>query len=119
MYIQDIESTYESTTKGKYFLITAKTDYTKASIEAKGMLKYFYANRATNDIQYSSPQNENPIIHNNISTYVQTLMQFHESNPVPDSSSHKRLKLQFNDKSNPLKETQSKKSLNLFTIRVK
>ena len=30
-------------------------------------------------------------------------MQFHESNPVPDSSSHKRLKLQFNDKSNSTK----------------
>ena len=45
MYIQDIEFTYESTTKGKYFLITTKTDYKKASIEAKDMLKYIYPNR--------------------------------------------------------------------------
>ena len=64
------------------------------------MLKYVYPNRATNDIQYSSPQNEILIIHNNVSTYAQALMQFHESNHVPEPSSHKRLKIQFNDKSN-------------------
>ena len=52
MYIQDIESTYESTTKGKYFLITTKTDNKKTSIEAKDMLQYVYPNRATNEIQY-------------------------------------------------------------------
>ena len=50
MYIQDIESTYESTTKGKYFLIATKTNYKKATVEAKDMLKYVYHNRATNDI---------------------------------------------------------------------
>ena len=33
-YIQDIEDTYESTTKGKYFLITTKTEYRKALTEA-------------------------------------------------------------------------------------
>ena len=32
-------------------------------------------------------------------------MHFHESNPVPDTSSHKRLKLQFNEKPNPTKRT--------------
>ena len=74
MYIQDIESAYESTTKGKYFLITTNTDYKKASIEAKDMLKYVYPNRVTNDIQYPSPQKEIPIIHNNVSTYAQALM---------------------------------------------
>ena len=63
------------------------------------MLKYVYPNRPTNDIQYSSPPNESPIIHNNVSTYAQALMQFHEFNPVPEISSHKRLKLQFNEKS--------------------
>ena len=30
-------------------------------------------------------------------------MQFYESNPVPGTSSHKRLKLQFNEKSNSTK----------------
>ena len=98
MYIQDIEVTHESTTKGKYFLITTKSDYKKASIEAKDMLNYIYPNRVTNNIQYTSPQYESPIIHNNVSTYAQALMHFHESNPVPDTSSHKRLKLQFNEK---------------------
>ena len=29
MYIQDIEQTHESILKGKYFLITTKTDYKK------------------------------------------------------------------------------------------
>ena len=63
------------------------------------MLKYVYPNRPTNDIQYSSSPNENPIIHNNVSTYAQALMQFHVSNPVPEVSSHKRLKFQFIEKS--------------------
>ena len=74
MYIQDIESAHKSTTKGKYFLITTTTDYKKASIEAKYMLTYVYTNCATNNIQYSSPQNESPIIHNNVSTYALTLI---------------------------------------------
>ena len=54
MYIQDIELTYEYTTKGNYFLIITKTDYKKASIEAKDMIKYVYPNLATNDIKYTS-----------------------------------------------------------------
>ena len=37
-YIQDIEKTYEK--KGKYFLITTKTDYRKALTEANNMIKY-------------------------------------------------------------------------------
>ena len=105
MYIQDIEVTHESTTKGKYFLITTKSDYKKASSEAKDMLKYIYPNRINTNTQYISPQYESPIIHNNVSTYAQALMHFHESNPVPDTSSHKRLKLQFNEKPNPTKRT--------------
>ena len=44
MYIQDIESTHESTTKGKYFLITKKSEYKKTTIEAKYMLKNIYSN---------------------------------------------------------------------------
>ena len=49
--IPDIELTYESTTKGKYFLITTNTDYKKATIEAKDILKYAYSNRTSTDIQ--------------------------------------------------------------------
>ena len=48
MYIQDIESTHEYTTKGTYFLITTKTDYKKATIEAKDTLQYVYPNRKVN-----------------------------------------------------------------------
>ena len=51
MYIQDIEETYESTTKGKYFLITTKTDYRKALTEANDMIKYIYPERT--DTNYS------------------------------------------------------------------
>ena len=98
MFIQDIESTHESTTKGKYFLITTKTDYKQATKEAKDMLKYVYPNRKTTDNHYLSQLNHTPIIYNNISIYAQVLMQFHESNPVPEPSSHKRLKLLFNEK---------------------
>ena len=42
MYIQDIEETYESTSKGKYFLITTKAYYRKVLAEANGMIKYIY-----------------------------------------------------------------------------
>ena len=34
MYIQEIEETYESTLKVKYFIITTKTDYKKVLTEA-------------------------------------------------------------------------------------
>ena len=100
MYIQDIEVTHESTTKGKYFLITTKSDYKKTSIEANDMLNYIYPNRVTNNIQYTSPQYEILIVHNNVSTYAQASMHFHESNPVLDTSSQKSLKLQFNENPN-------------------
>ena len=105
MYIQGIEVTHESTTKGKYCLITTKSDYKKASIEAKDMLQYIYPNRVNTNTQYISPQYEIPIIHNRVSKYAQVLMHFHESTPVPDTSSNKRLKIQFNEKPNPTKRT--------------
>ena len=60
MYIQGIEVTHGSTTKGKYFLITTKSDYKKASIEAKDMLNYIYPNRVTNNIQYTSHNTKTP-----------------------------------------------------------
>ena len=39
-----------------------------------------------------------PIVYNNVLTHAQALMQFHDTNPVLDSASHKRLKIQFNEK---------------------
>ena len=99
MYIQDIEETYESTTKGKYFLITTKTDYRKALTEANDMIKYIYPERTDTNYSMYNQRNNIPIIHNNVSTYAQALMTFHESNPVPEQTSQKRLKLQFNSSS--------------------
>ena len=96
MYIQDIEETYESTSKGKYFLITTKTYYRKALTEANDMIKYIYPARVTTALTTSIQRSNIPIIHNNVSTYAQALTIFHESNPVPEQSSKKRLKLQFN-----------------------
>ena len=58
MFIQDIESTHESTTKGKYFLITTKTDHKQATKEAKDMLKYVYSNRKTTDNNYLNQRND-------------------------------------------------------------
>ena len=118
MYIQDIELTHEST-KGKYFLITTKLDYKKASIETKDTINYVYPNRAPNNIQYTSPQYESPIIHNNVYTYAQALIHFLESNPVPETSSYKRLKSNSMTKPITPKENQSITSPNLFTIRTK
>ena len=82
MYIQDIESTHESTTKGNYFLNITKIDYKKATIEAKDMLKYVYPNRTSTEIQYSSPQNKSPIIHNNVSTYAVVYGKYNYSIPT-------------------------------------
>ena len=98
MYIQDIEETYESTLKGKYFIITTKKDYRKALTEAKDMIKNIYPDRTNKVFNMSSQINNTPIIHTNVSTYTQALMSFHESNPVQSQSSHKRLKIQFNFK---------------------
>ena len=93
MYIQDIEGRYEFTLKGKYFLITTKTDYKKVLTEANVMIKYIYPNRTNKEFNISRQRNNTPIIHTNVSTYAQALMIFHESNPVPSQSSHKRLKV--------------------------
>ena len=76
MYIQDIEETYESTSKGKHFIITTKTDYRKALTEANDVIKYIYPEKINNQ------RSNIPIIHTNVYTYAQDLMTFHESNPV-------------------------------------
>ena len=68
MYIQEIELTHESATKGKYILITTKTDYKKATIEVKDIFKYVYPNCKSNDINYSSQLKNIYIIHTNVST---------------------------------------------------
>ena len=84
MYIQDIEETYESTLKGKYFLITTKTDYKKVLTEENDMIKYIYPDRTNKEFNISSQRNSTPIT-----------QSFHESNPVPLQSSYKRFKVQF------------------------
>ena len=86
MYIQDIEETYESTSKGKYFLITIKTDYRKALTKANNMIKYTYPDRVTIELTTSNQRSNTPIIHNNVSIYAQTLMTFHESDSVTAQS---------------------------------
>ena len=70
MYIQDIKETYESTLKGKYFLITTKTDYRKALTEANDMIKYIYPDRTIKKFNISNQGNNTPIIHTNVSAYA-------------------------------------------------
>ena len=99
MYIQDIEETYESISKGKYFLIIAKTDYIKALIEVNNMIKYIYPDRTNIYYRTYNQRSNIPIIHTNVSKYAQVLMTFNEANSVPEQASQKRLKLQFNSNS--------------------
>ena len=95
-YIQSIERTNESQTKGKYFMITTKSDYKHVVKEVKAMLKYIYPNRKENERQEYQSENT-PIIHSNVSTYDQALMLFHEENPVPTQLSNRRLKMKFRE----------------------
>ena len=60
------------------------------------MIKYIYPDRVNREYNNYNQRSNPPIIHNNVSTYVQALMNFHESNPVPTQASQKRLKFQFN-----------------------
>ena len=76
-YIQDIEVTYESKTKGKYFLITTKNDYIKALTEANDMIKYIYPDRVNKQYNNYNQRSNPPIIHNNVSTYAKALTNFH------------------------------------------
>jgi len=105
MYIQDIEETHESKTKGKYFLITTKVDYRKALTEANDMIKYIYPERSDNNYNLNYQRNNIPTIHNVVSSYAQVVAAFHDSNPVPAQASQKRLKLHFNSSSIPEKIT--------------
>ena len=69
------------------------------------MIKYIYPERTDNNYSLHNQRNNIPTIHNNVSTYAQALMTFHESNPVPEQASQKRLKLQFNSSSISEKRT--------------
>ena len=95
-YIESIETTNESTSKGKYFIITTKKDYQLAVTEVKAMIKYVYPERKEEERQDYHRAN-NPVIHNNVSTYAHVLMDFHEENPVPTHHSNKRLKMKFRE----------------------
>ena len=77
MYIKDIEETYESTSKGKYFLITTKIDYRKSLSEANDMIKYIYPDRVTTELKTFIQRSNIPTIHNNVSTYAHALMTFY------------------------------------------
>ena len=44
-YIKSIETTNESSSKGKYFMITTKKDYRLAVKEVKTRIKYVYPDR--------------------------------------------------------------------------
>ena len=70
IYIQDIEETYESTSKGKYFLITTKTDYRKALTEANDMIKYIYPDGFNIYFNTYNQRMNITIIHTNVSIYV-------------------------------------------------
>ena len=91
-----MELTNELSSKGKYFMIATKKDYKKAVVEVKSMIKYIYPDREEEERQEYQRANT-PIIHNNVSTYAQALMLFHEDNPVPSNDSNKRLKMQFRE----------------------
>ena len=119
MYIQHIEETYESTSKGKYFLITTKTDYRKVLTEANDMIKYISPDRVTTELKTSIQRTNVPIIHNNVSTYTQALMIFHKSNPVSTQSSINDSKSNSTPTSSMRKETLPKRSYNLSERKTK
>ena len=77
MYIQDIEETYESIPKVKYFLITTKIDYRRTLTEANDMIDYIYPKRTNTNYNMYNHRSNVPIIHTNVSTYTHTLITFH------------------------------------------
>ena len=85
IYIQDIEETYESTSKGKYFLITTKIYYRKSLTEANDMIKYIYPER--NNIKYNiyNQRSNIPIVHTNVSKHSWAFMNLIQSHPNPNT----------------------------------
>ena len=76
------------------FFITTKTDYRKAVVEVNEIIKYIYPDRETTT---QRERQQAYIMHTNISTYTQTLMNFHEASPVPTNSSNKKIKIRLNE----------------------
>ena len=72
-YVQSMDITNESQTKGKYFTITINTDYKNAVKEVKGMIKYVYLDREEDERQ-EYQRNNTPIIYSNVLSYSQVLM---------------------------------------------
>ena len=73
-----------------------KTDYRKAVKEVTEMTMYVYPDREETESR-SYQRQSTPIIHNNLSSYTQALMKFHEENPTPTKLFNKHLKIQFNE----------------------
>ena len=73
-----------------------KTDYRKAVKEVTEMTMYVYPDREETESR-SYQRQSNPIIYNNVSSYTQALMKFHEENPTPTKLFNKHLKIQFNE----------------------
>ena len=92
LYIQVIKQTHESKLKGKYFLTTTNTEYKKVLIEATEIVNYIYPQIYTTYLNSSSQRSNIPTIHTNVSISTQTFIYFHEFHPVPENSSHKRIK---------------------------
>ena len=75
-------------------LIITRTDYRKTVIEINDIFKHLYTDH---EIQQPRERQQAPVLHNNISTYAQTLTKFYEANPILTTSSNKRLKIQFQE----------------------
>ena len=73
-------------------MLTTNTDYRKAEKEVTEMIKYVYPDREETDSQ-SYQRQSTPIIHNNVSSYVQALIKFYEETPARTKLSNKHLKM--------------------------
>ena len=76
------------------------------------MIKYVYPEREEDERQDYQRENS-PVIHSNVSTYAQALMDFHEENPVPTHHSNKRLKMQFSEQT-PMSKRDTPKELSFI-----
>ena len=83
------------------------------------MVKYIHPQRSKIDLNPSSQRSNVPIIHTNVSTYAQVLMNFHESNPVPENIHTRDLHYSSMRNLFPLNETPLQKFLKQSTIKVK
>ena len=113
-YVQSMDITNESQTKGKYFTITINTDYKNAVDEVKGMIKYVYLDREEDERQEYQRKNT-PIIHSNVSTYAQALMLFHDDNSVPPKLLYKHLKIQFREQT-PTTKRDARKEVTFIDV---